>query len=326
MIGRRKLLGALSTGSLAALAGCQSEGETNEPTGDRDDENDQFDPDSDDEPPSPVERVTDAEVAVTADVPFRETSGSNLALDLYRPHQHPSRPAIVLVHGGGWEQGSRTQLEWHAEQLATEGFVCACVSYRLSQERRYPAAVRDVNAAIAWLRDQADEYGIDPDWIATFGWSSGAQLAALAAVTGDESTFVPESSSDASTGVQAMVGVSGLYDFTPFEHESNEALEQFLGGTYQDVPDRYHEASPITHVSSDDPPTLLLHGGDDDNVPFGQSQMYSRAFEEESVPAELVLVEEGDHSFFLESPWDDRSVEATADFLYEHWGDDSNGE
>lgn len=312
---RRFLLYNAGVFGLGALAGCVSRrGVGDEGTASEEliAENQQSDDDS-------PERLSDADVSVSTDIEFARPDDDGLELDLYLPETDSARPAVVVVYGGGWEQGNKSQLGWHAEQLAQRGFVAAAVEYRLSPEWEYPAAVQDVNAAIAWLRTNGDEYGIDGDRIATFGWSSGAHLVALTGVATEVDAFVPSTVDPAATSVQAVVGVGGYYDFRLLEDETNEAVEQFLEGTASDAPDRYREASPAVHVDPDDPPTLLYHAPDDEVVSIEQSQVFVRTLERNGVDAALVTPDDGGHDFVREAPWNERSVEQVSEFLYRLW-------
>ena len=235
---------------------------------------------------------------VVRDVQYRESPERDLHLDLYLPCTPIQPPVILYIHGGGWRAGSKEAYQRQASSLAERGFAGAVIEYRLSKESPFPAAVVDVRAGLRWLRTEAVEYEIDPSQIAIVGNSSGAQIGALAAVTPHKQIFEPERESTVSSRVQMMVGISGVYDFChDWNDEAQTAITQFLGGTYQEMPERYETASPITHVTSDAPPSLLLHGADDQLVPSKQSTEYARALRGYDVNAELSIVEGADHSF-----------------------------
>ena len=244
-------------------------------------------------------------MVVARDVPFRETGGRTLELDLYRPADGETREtAVAFVHGGAWRAGSKGVLGRYALDAASAGFACATVDYRLAPESPFPAQIRDVTAGVRWLRDRPDEYGGGSDRVATVGHSSGAHLAALAAVAGDRETFVDGGDEDADVRraagrSDAAVGMSGVYDFvTPDGGFSDpDEFVDLFGGTADELPEAYREASPVTHVSADAPPHLLFHGTDDELVPPAQSERYRNALADAGADAEYVPVEGGDHSF-----------------------------
>lgn len=316
IVRRRSLLRSIAVSSPSALAGCFSGNDSSPEAG--------TDPDDTGHPngEQSVERLSNLEVNRTNSLTYTDSPDGSLELDLYLPDVPLSRPTVLVIHGGGWEQGSRTQLAWHADRLAREGFVAATISYRFSQVRPYPAAIQDVNAAIAWLRANASTYDIDPTRIATLGWSAGAHLAALAAVAPDVETFLPDETNSDESSAQAMVGVAGYYDFRRLESDEPGTVKRFLGGTYEEVPDRYEQASPVSHVDPDDPPALLFHGEDDDVVPLEQSRTFSARLGAAGIDATLETLESAGHGLIRESPTNAQVMDQTVEFLYEQWGSD----
>jgi acetyl esterase/lipase len=177
-----------------------------------------------------------ATVRVEENVPYAEAAGSQLHLDIYEPPEKSSdlRPAVVLIHGGGWTDFDKSTMRGMGQFLARAGFVAVSVDYRLfhGTENRWPAQLDDVQRAVRWLRASAGKYGVNPDHIGAFGHSAGAQLAAF---LGMEDT---RDNSDAalakySSRVQAVVDVSGPTDFTT-EHDPGETefLTNFFGVDY----------------------------------------------------------------------------------------------
>jgi acetyl esterase/lipase len=213
-----------------------------------------------------------------------------LLLDLYLPRADAA-PVVLFLHGGGWQRGTRRDFGhefegWRQspfERIAEAGFAVASADYRLSGEARYPAQLRDVRAAIGWLRDHGDEHGFDGSRIVAWGESAGAHLAALAALTGP--------------GIAAVVGWYGVYDLAampgPAEPSSREA--RLLGSAPADALAPAAEASPVSHVHADAPPFQLWHGTADRSVPFEQSERMAGALRAAGVPVELVPVEGADH-------------------------------
>lgn len=235
-------------------------------------------------------------VRIERDIIFQKTPEKDLTLNLYEPITHAWSPALVFVHGGAWTTGSAEFSNSRLIRMAQQGYVGIDVNYRLGNEKRYPAAVKDVNAAIKWLRENAEEYNVNTDKIAIMGSSAGAHLSSLVANATDIPKFEPEGfDPDTSSQVQAVIGQWGVYDFTTLIHESN--VRQWLGGRMGKIPEIYREASPINYVSEDSPPHFLMHGHNDHNVPIEQSYKMEQALEDHGVDVETWYPEGRPHVF-----------------------------
>ncbi|MFC4358891.1 alpha/beta fold hydrolase [Halobium salinum] len=245
---------------------------------------------------------------------YRETPERTLAMDVYRASDGESRPAVVLLHGGGWREGNKGQLSRYALDLAAAGYVTVEPSYRLSHEATFPAALEDVKAAVRHVRSNAAELGVDPGRVGAFGHSAGAHLAVLAGATGDRSVLgsEPAAAYEETARLDAVVGVSGVYDLTrepstDGTESSSEMAVAFLGGHYEEVPERYAAASVHAHVDAggdgDCPPTLFSHGTADDVVGAGQSERCHEALAVAGVDTDLHLADGGDHVFLHSSAW-----------------------
>jgi acetyl esterase/lipase len=209
--------------------------------------------------------------------------------DVYRPSGPGPWPAVMLIHGGSWRSGSRAVMARFARRFASAGYVVYNIDYRLAPTYRYQAQLGDVRAAFGWLREHAGSLAVDTDRIAVMGYSAGAHLALLLALA------------DAGDGPRpsAVVAGAGPSDLTVYP--DSPILSDLLGGTLAEVPDAYADASPINHVSADDPPVLLYHGSLDWTVDVEQSRRLLAKLHSVGVPAEL-----------LEEPW---SGHATAYLL-----------
>ncbi len=224
------------------------------------------------------------------DVEYAKLGGKSLLLDLYLPkRKEEKRPAIVCIHGGGWRAGDKKGMKL-ADEFARRGFVSASINYRLSDEAPYPAAVDDCRAAVRWIRENAAKYGVDPNRLGVYGTSAGGHLSLMVGTLDDD----PKQQTSAR--VQAVCSWFGPSDFTKGAGKDG-AFRKFIGGSYEEIPEIYKEASPITHVSQDDPPTLLIHGDADEVVPLGHSEWMLKALQEVGVEAELVTVKNGGHGF-----------------------------
>ena len=199
-----------------------------------------------------------------------------LRLDIYKPSGASTqmRPAIVLIHGGGWTSFDKSTMRGMGEFLARSGFVAFSVDYRLlhGNENRWPAQLDDVQRAVRWVRANAAKYGVNPDRIGAFGHSAGAQLACLLGMEDTRDNSDP-ALAKYSSKVQAVVDYSGPTDFTT-EHdaESIAFVTSFLGAEYSKHPEIWRDASPAFHAAKDDAPFLIIHGTHDDSVPLAQAQ------------------------------------------------------
>lgn len=228
------------------------------------------------------------------DVEYRSTSQTGLALDVVRPSDDVVRPLLVHVHGGGWRRGEKGYAR--AERLARAGLVVASLEYRLSGQAQFPAAVRDVAAGVAWLRDRAASFGVDADRVALLGESAGGHLATLLGSAPDDPTVRPDDVSAAAVAdVAAIVSVSGIYDLHLEGQCEAPVTSAFLGGSCEERPERATAASPIARVDGEEPPTLLYHGTDDEAVAFEQARRYRDELADAGATVELYSAEGGGH-------------------------------
>ncbi len=199
---------------------------------------------------------------------FASYQDLELTLDVYHPaYLHDAIPAVVVVHGGGWRDGSNNEFAALNAYLASRDYVVAAINYRLAPRWRFPAAADDVKAAIAYLKEHASDFPLDPTRIALVGRSEGGQLALLTAYTANDpairgvvSIYAPSDLSAA----YANPSPATLYD-------TRGLLEKFVGGPPAREEKAYFAASPINFVSATSPPTLLIHGARDQMIPADQS-------------------------------------------------------
>ena len=216
-------------------------------------------------------------------IEFATTESKKLLLDIFPPKDAAEPlPLIVWVHGGAWLGGDKENCP--AVGFVNRGYVVASISYRLSHEAIYPAQIEDCKAAIRWLRAHAAEYGIDPDRIGVWGASAGGHLVALLGTTGDVRELEQQHENlDQSSRVQAVCDFFGPSDFlkmqadslpnSPIQHDAKDSPEaKLIGGAVQEYPDKVAKANPISYITKDDPPFLIVHGDQDPIVPWQQSQ------------------------------------------------------
>jgi acetyl esterase/lipase len=244
-----------------------------------------------------------SEIRIQSDVTYRRTAERELEADLYLPDAGADRPAIVLVHGGGWENDHRGMFETHLTRLAKHGYVGVDITHRLSSEATFPAPVADVKYGISWLKTRADEYGVDPERVAVGGHSSGAHLAALAATAPDHSALDPDQSSE-SSAVAAAVVMNGPHNLQKLGQTDPARLfisgfvRRLFGGTYLECPEGYRQASCLTHVDGSEPPVLVMTSTDDEEVPFFESVQFRNQLQSADAPVAFHIADGGGHLAF----------------------------
>jgi acetyl esterase/lipase len=250
------------------------------------------------------------EVEYLPDITYTKAGGVELQLDIAMPKEGAGPfPAIVCVHGGGWHSGSRKSYTPVIWECAKRGYVGVTVSYRFAPQHKFPAQIEDVKAAVRWLRANAAKYKIDPDRIGATGGSAGGHLVGLLGVTSKEDKLEGNGGHlDQSSRVQAVAPMFGGFDLTvAWEHAPKQPPleaaylrkvgEDLIGGLPSAKPDVWKAASPITYVTKDDPPFLLIHGTADTLVPLEQSELMEKKLKESGVPVELMRVQGAGHGF-----------------------------
>jgi acetyl esterase/lipase len=230
-----------------------------------------------------------------ADVVYSTVAGKDLKLDLYRPTRRPHDcPVLVEIHGGGWIAGDR-RLEARPlmAHMAALGWVCVSVDYRAGKSAKWPDQIIDVKTALAWVREQVADYGGDPDFVAITGGSAGGHLAALAALTGEDEDYRPQSGTAAP--IRACVPFDGPYDFDnslglypPGEMRLVErfVVKESLAGN----PTLYQRGAPLARVHQDAPPFLIVQGTSDNLVFPAESREFVDRMRNTS-PAVVAYVE-----------------------------------
>ena len=220
-------------------------------------------------------------------IPYGEAGGKLLQLDMYRPKNLTGNvPALIFIHGGGWEQGKRSDYRHYCLRFANRGYVVCSVSYRLVQDAPFPAAVQDVKCAVRWLRAHAGTYNIDPDQLAVLGGSAGGHLAMMVGYSSEVSELEGEGGNPGvSSRVQVVVNFYGPTDLTTEYARKHDVVRGFFADkSYEEVPDQYSLASPLTHVTADDPPTLIFQGTIDELVPVEQADVLAGKLDQLGVP------------------------------------------
>lgn len=248
------------------------------------------------------------DVELIRDIVYGTGGGRPLKVDILRPKSLPENPmpVIVWVHGGGWRGGNKEGGIGRLIPFARNGYFCATIEYRLSGEATFPAQIEDCKCAIRFLRAKAQEYHIDPNRIGVWGSSAGGHLVTLLGTTGGIKELEGEGGwQNFSSNVQAVCDWFGPTDFlrmndlpSRIDHDAPDSPESLLiGGPIQENKEKVERANPITYVTPDDPPFLIMHGDQDLLVPFNQSELLYDALRKAGVEVTLVKVKGAGHGF-----------------------------
>jgi len=226
-------------------------------------------------------------------IPYTKYADTTMNMDFY-PAQpkngdvKENRPVVIVVHGGSWAGGDSKQLPELNSYLAAKGYNVAAINYRMAPKWQTPAPVEDIQAAIAYMRAHAEELHVDTNNIVLLGRSAGAQIALLAAYTIHEPAL---------KGVIDFYGPSDMvwgYSIpsNPWIMNSRKVMEDYVGGTYARVPQKYFNCSPVEFVSKTSVPTLMIHGMNDVLVsPLHDERLIKK------------LKPNGVKYYFLKLPW-----------------------
>ncbi|MDB4921931.1 alpha/beta hydrolase [Mucilaginibacter sp.] len=229
----------------------------------------------------------------TKDIPYQtltyvKYADTSMSLDLYPSQIAGNKPCIIVVHGGSWAGGDSRQLPELNGYLAAKGYNVASINYRLAPKYQTPAPVKDVEAAMAYLKKHADELHIDTNNFVLLGRSAGAQIALLGAYTMHDPAL---------KGVIDFYGPADMVwgysvPSSPWIMDSRKVMENYIGGAYSQVPKKYAACSPLEFVDKRSVPTLIIHGDNDVLV----SPEHSRRLN-------LKLQQNGIKHYLLKLPW-----------------------
>ena len=246
---------------------------------------------------------------------YCEVDGIQLRLDIYRPDPEipppvpttpERRPAIIQVHGGGWLSGSRFEQGIPLlNHLASLGWVGFNIDYRLSPQATWPDHIVDVKRAIAWVRANADELGVEGGLIAITGGSAGGHLSALAGLSENDPAFQPGFEDD-DTSLLAAAPFYGIYDLT---NGAGHYYPELQAWTFEQVVIKkplagnreiYEQASPLCRVHPDAPPFMVLHGERDTLTPVGDARDFvARLHQVSGSEVRFVELPGAEHAFDL---------------------------
>ena len=272
-----------------------------------------------------IPRTTLASLDTKLDVTYARYGDRSLEMDIYRPkNAWGTLPAVVCIHGGGWANGNRISHAKIAQAVAARGYVAATISYRLSGEAPFPAAIHDCKAAVRFLRANAAEYGLDPNRIGAIGLSAGGHLTALLAASGGVEELEGDGgNAGVSSAIQAAVPMGAQTDLLSARTRDISAREdrgkiwrQFLSGTLAERPDTYRLASPLHHLDKHDPPCWFITGETDD--PSTHADGFRGRQQELGIDSGLTVIKDAPHPFLGRQVWFDEMLNVADAFFERH--------
>lgn len=270
---------------------------------------------------------------VRRDVAYGEEEGQRL--DVYLPAgDSDDRPAVLLIHGGGWGGGDKADYELLARRFVDEeGWVALAVNYRLDVPERWPTQVSDIQTAVQWTADNASDLGVDPDRLGLLGGSSGGHLAAMVGTVGTKNLEAgPDTGTARVRAVATWSAPLDLRDLQSFNGAPPEdctdddecrglvvpgVVEEFIGCSPEGCPGEYDQASPVARVTADSTPMILVNARDE-LIDDEQARAMADALDSADVDNELVVLEGSGHALmYVNEAW-----EPTVGFLSDHLTDD----
>lgn len=251
-------------------------------------------------------------VAETKDIIYKKLQNRNLHLDAF-VNTSAIHPAVILIHGGGWKSGNKSHMKPLAQFIATKGYSCFTIEYRLSDEAKYPSGIYDIKQAIKFVKKNAQKFNIDSAKVAILGASSGAQMASLIGVTNHKKIFEFDNKSKISTSVKSIINLDGILAFKHPKSKEGKMASLWLGGNYSEIPNIWEAASALTYVDKNSPPILFInsqynrfHAGRNDMIKIlNKHNIYNKVETFSNSP----------HTFWLFHPYFNKTVNYITKFL-----------
>lgn len=239
-------------------------------------------------------------ISETENILYKTIENRSLCLDAFINKKENS-PTVILVHGGGWKSGNKSHMKPLAQYIASKGYSCFAIEYRLSDEAKYPEGIYDIKEAIKYIKLNAKQFHIDTTKVAILGASSGAQMATFVGVTNNNLKFEKDSNHKISSSIQAIINLDGILAFKHPESKEGEMANYWLGGSYEEKSEIWKEASPLTHADKNSPPILFVnsqydrfHAGRDDMITI---------LDKHNIYSKVVTIKNSPHTFWLFSPY-----------------------
>ena len=251
-------------------------------------------------------------IAVKNDMVYKQMGERQLLANIYYPKKAKGKkPGIMIVHGGGWRSGDKTLMTPMAEKLADAGYFVITPEYRMSLESQYPSSVEDLYDAIKWMHDNKKKYKIDMEKLVVMGCSAGGQLATLVGTTYNQPENIYGKKKLGT--VAAIVDVDGVLAFHHPDSEEGKYSSWWMGGTYEEIPEVWTEASALTHVDQYTPPTLFL-ASIHPRFLAGRQDFIAK-LDKYNTASKTHFMDRAPHSFWLFNPWYEPTMKYTIDFL-----------
>ncbi len=259
------------------------------------------------------------------DVVYGTVGDAKLLLDVYRPTTPGPHPAVIAIHGGAWRTGDKSMHRRLGDLLAGGGVACFAVDYRLAPKYKWPAQALDVAQAVRWVRAHAKQYDVDPERLAAWGESAGGHLSLMLGTMKPGDYQEPDDPNNAlSARVQCVADFYGPADFTVADKWPRMiviGLEGFIGASPKVDPGKWADASPVTHVTADAAPTIIIQGDADRLNPPQQSQTMKAALDKAGVEDQIVIVKGAGHGLKGGDPTEVKQAYLAAfTFLAKHLG------
>ncbi len=249
------------------------------------------------------------------DLVYKELGDRKLHLDAYINSDKTLKPAVILIHGGGWKSGNKSLMEPLAQHIAAQGYACFTVEYRLSLEASFPAGILDVKRAIQFVKANANRFSMDTTKVAVLGCSAGGQMAALIGTTNNNKSFEDSGSEvcKRSSTVNAIIDLDGILAFKHPESSEGESANLWLGGNSEENLETWMEASALTHTDENTPPILFI-GSKYPRFQAGRDDMI-KILNQHHIYSEVENFPKAPHSFWLFHPWFKDTVIYITEFL-----------
>ena len=257
--------------------------------------------------PQQFQNITEIE-----NITYKKLNARELKLDAFI-NTSENNPAVILVHGGGWKSGDKSHMKPMAQYIASKGYSCFAIEYRLSDEAQYPEGIFDIKQAIQFIRANASKFHVDTTKVAVLGTSSGAQMASLVGTTNNNSKFEEKTGYKTSTEVQAIINLDGILAFKHPKSKEGKMASWWLDGTYEEKPEIWKEASALTHIDENTPPTLFI-SSQYERFQAGREEMIE-IMEKYQIYYQVENFPDSPHTFWLFNPWFKDTVNYVTTFL-----------
>jgi acetyl esterase/lipase len=256
---------------------------------------------------------------IHSNITYAIASKQELKLDLYERKTNKPNPTVIFIHGGGWSQGSKEEVQQDLLPYLKLGFSAINIEYRLAQVAKAPAALEDCMCALSWIVKNSHQYHLDSNKIVAVGQSAGGHLALLASMISPDIKLALPCQQDSQFKIAAIINWFGISDLKGLlEDSKSHEIAGFWLGNRHDRDLLATQLSPINYVRPGIPPILSIHGDRDEIVPYIQSLRLHQALDRAEIPNRLITILDGQHGNF--KPAQVRKIErAIEQFLNKNW-------